>query len=100
MAPRSYWKGHLQLSLVSCTVQLSPATSEREEIRFHQINRKTGHRIKYCKLDAVADKPVSDDDIVKDYEVGKGRYVEITEDQLESVAIGSTRTIEIERAQG
>ncbi len=97
MAPRAYWKGYLKLSLVSCPIQLFPAISEREKIRFHQINRKTGNRIKYCKLDAVTGKPVSDQDIVKGYEVGKGRYVEITGDELEAVAIGSTHTIEIDQ---
>ena len=97
MAPRAYWKGYLKLSLVSCPIQLFPAISEREKIRFHQINRKTGSRIKYCKLDAVTGKPVSDEDIVKGYEVGKGRYVEITDDELEAVAIGSTHTIEIDQ---
>ncbi len=97
MAPRAYWKGYLKLSLVSCPIQLFPAISEREKIRFHQINRKTGNRIKYCKLDAVTGKPVSDEDIIKGYEVGKGRYIEITGDELESVAIGSTHTIEIDQ---
>jgi DNA end-binding protein Ku len=97
MAPRAYWKGYLKLSLVSCPIQLFPAISEREKIRFHQINRKTGNRIKYCKVDAATGKPVSDDDIVKGYEVGKGHYVEITDDELEAVAIGSTHTIEIDQ---
>src|SRR3981189_713312 len=97
MAPRAYWKGYLRLSLVSCPAQLFPAISEREKIRFHQINRKTGNRIKYCKLDAVTGEPVRDEDIIKGYEVGKGRYVEITDDELEGVAIGSTHTIEIDQ---
>src|SRR4030081_1398058 len=83
MAPRAYWKGYLRLSLVSCPAQLFPAISEREKIRFHQINRKTGNRIKYCKLDAMTGKPVRDEDIIKGYEVGKDRYVEITDDELE-----------------
>jgi hypothetical protein len=52
-------EGYLKLSLVSCSAQLFPAISEREKIRFHQINRKTGNRIKYCKLDAVTGKPIS-----------------------------------------
>ena len=95
MAPHAYWKGYLKLSLVSCPIQLFPAISEREKIRFHQINRKTGNRIKYCRLDAVTGEPVRDEGIVKGYEVGKDRYVEITDDELESVAIGSTHTIEI-----
>jgi non-homologous end joining protein Ku len=51
MAPRAYWKGYLKLSLVSCPIQLFPATSDREKIRFHQINRKTGNRIKFIKVD-------------------------------------------------
>jgi DNA end-binding protein Ku len=97
MAPRAYWKGYLKLSLVACPIQLFPAISEREKIRFHQINRKTGNRIKYCKLDAVTGKPVSDEDIVKGYEIAKGRYVEVTDDELETVAIGSTHTIEIDQ---
>jgi DNA end-binding protein Ku len=97
MAPRAYWKGYLKLSFVSCPIQVFPAISEREKIKFHQINRKTGNRIKYCKLDAVTGKPVSDEDIVKGYEVGKGRYVEITDDELETVAIGSTHTIEVDQ---
>jgi DNA end-binding protein Ku len=97
MAPRAYWKGYLKLSLVSCPIQLFPAISEREKIRFHQINRKTGNRIKYCKLDAVTGKPVSDGGVVKGHEVGKGRFVEITDDELETVAIGSTHTIDINR---
>ena len=52
MAPRAYWKGYLKLSLVSCPIALFPATSEREKISFHQLNKKTGHRIKYRKVDA------------------------------------------------
>src|SRR3979490_820418 len=97
MAARAYWKGYLKLSLVSCPIQLFPAISAREKISFHQINRKTGNRIKYCKIDAVTGEPVSDEGIVKGYEVGKGRYVEITDDELEAVAIGSTHTIEIDQ---
>jgi DNA end-binding protein Ku len=98
MAPRTFWKGYLKLSLVSCPIQLFPATSEREKIKFHQINRRTGNRIKYCKLDALTGEPVDDkDNIVRAYEVGKGRYVEIADDELEVVAIGSTHTIEIDQ---
>jgi DNA end-binding protein Ku len=74
-----------------------PAISERGKIKFRQINRKTLNRIKYCKLDAVTGKPVGDEDIVKGYEVGKGRYVEVADDELETVAIGSTHTIEIDQ---
>ena len=52
MAPRAYWKGYLKLSLVSCPIALFPATSESEKYGFHQLNKKTGHRIKYRKVDA------------------------------------------------
>jgi DNA end-binding protein Ku len=97
MTPRPYWKGYLKLSLVSCPIRLFPAISQREKIRFHLINRKTGNRIKYCKLDAVTGKPVDDHDIIKAYEVGKGRFVEVGDAELESVAIASTHTIEIDR---
>ena len=52
MAPRANWKGFLRLSLVTCPVALYPATSDTEKVSFNQINRKTGHRIKYAKVDA------------------------------------------------
>jgi len=96
MAPRPYWKGYLKLSLVSCPIQLFPAISEQEKIRFHLINSRTGHRIKYCKLDAETGKQVRDEDIIKGYEVAKGRYVEITDEELEAIALGSTHTIKID----
>jgi DNA end-binding protein Ku len=52
VAPRAYWKGYLKLSLVSCPIALYPASSEREKISFHQLNKETGNRIKYKKVDA------------------------------------------------
>ena len=65
MAPRAYWKGYLKLSLVSCPIALFPATSEREKISFHQLNKKTGHRIKYRKVDAETGDEVYSADIIK-----------------------------------
>jgi DNA end-binding protein Ku len=96
MAPRAYWKGYLKLSLVSCPIALFPASSEREKIRFHQINKETGHRIKYQKVDADSGDEVEAGNIVKGYEVGKGEYLEIEPEELEAVAIESRRTIEID----
>jgi DNA end-binding protein Ku len=96
VAPRAYWKGYLKLSLVSCPVALFPASSEREKIRFHQINKKTGNRIKYRKVDAETEDEVDASDLVKGYEVGKGEYIELETEELEAVAIESTRTIEID----
>src|SRR4051812_25165742 len=97
MAPRANWKGYLRLSLVSCPVALYPATTESEKIRFHQINRKTGHRIRYRKVDDETGHEGDADDIIKGYEVAKGRYLEVTPEELEAVEIESTRTIDIER---
>ena len=82
MAPRAYWKGYLKLSLVSCPIALYPATSEREKISFHQINKQTGHRIKYVKVDAESGEQVEADDIVKGYQVGKDEYIELTPEEL------------------
>jgi DNA end-binding protein Ku len=96
MAPRAYWKGYLKLSLVSCPISLFPATSEREKISFHQLNKKTGNRIKYQKIDAETGKEVPSDDIVKGFEVGKGEYIELEPEELEAVAIESKLTIEID----
>jgi len=96
VAPRAYWKGYLKLSLVSCPVALFPASSEREKISFHQINKKTGNRIKYRKVDAETGDEVDSSDIVKGYEVGKGEYLEIDPEELEAIAIESKRTIEID----
>lgn len=96
MAPRAYWKGYLRLSLVSCPVALFPATTDREKIRFHQINRCTGHRIKYLKVDAETGEPVDPEDVVKACEVRKGEYTEITDEELEAVALESRRIIEID----
>jgi DNA end-binding protein Ku len=83
MAPRGYWKGYLKLSLVSCPIALFPATCEREKISFHQINKNTGHRIKYRKVDAESGDEVESTDIVKGYEVGKGEYIELDPEELE-----------------
>jgi DNA end-binding protein Ku len=96
MAPRANWKGYLRLSLVSCPIALYPATSEREKISFNQLNSKTGNRIKMNRVDAETDEPVEYADIVKGFEVSKGNYIEVTDEELEAVAIESTRTIEID----
>src|SRR5437868_7752972 len=96
MAPRAYWKGYLKLSLVSCPIALFPATSEREKISFHQLNKATGHRIKYKKVDAESGREVEVEDIVKGYEVGKGEYIELDPEELDAIAIESKRIIDID----
>src|SRR6266700_1652606 len=96
MAPRANWKGFLRLSLVTCPVALNPATSATEKISINQINRNTGNRIKYLKVDADTGEEVSSDDIMKGYKVDTDTYNEITKDELENIALDSTRTIEID----
>src|SRR3974390_853270 len=96
MAPRAYWKGYLKLALVSCPSALYPATSEREKISFHQLNKSTGHRIKYRRVDAETGDEVESSNIIKGYEVGKEQYIEIHPEELEAVAIESKRTIDID----
>jgi DNA end-binding protein Ku len=96
MAPRANWKGFLRLSLVTCPVALYPATSESEKISFNQLNRKTGHRIKYAKVDADTGEEVANEDIVKGYKVDTDTFVEVSKEELENVALESTRTIEID----
>ena len=96
VAPRAYWKGYPKFSLVSCPVALFPASSEREKISFNQINKNTGNRIRYHKVDAETGDEVDSADIIKGYEVGKGQYIEIQPEELEAIAIESKRTIEID----
>src|SRR5436309_5220291 len=96
MAPRANWKGFLRLSLVTCPVALYPAAAETEKVAFHQLNRKTGHRIKYAKVDADTGEEVANEDIVKSYKVDTDTFIEVTKEELENVALESTRTIEID----
>jgi DNA end-binding protein Ku len=83
MAARANWKGYLRLSLVSCPVALFPATTESEKIRFHQLHKQTGNRIRYRKVDDETGREVDSEDIVKAYEVSKGNYIELTDEDLE-----------------
>src|SRR5881397_3654362 len=96
MAPRANWKGFLRLSLVTCPVALYPATSETEKVSFNQINRKTGHRIKYAKVDADTGEEVASEDIMKGYKVDTDTYIEVTKEELDELALESTHTIEID----
>src|SRR5258708_33948734 len=96
MAPRANWKGFLRLSLVPCPVALYPATSDAEKVSFNQINRKTGDRIKYAKVDADTGEEVANEDIVKGYKVDTDTYIEVSKDELDDLALESTHTIEID----
>jgi DNA end-binding protein Ku len=96
MAVRPYWKGYLKLSLVTCAVTLSPATTEGERVRFHTINRKTGDRIYTRYVDAGSGRTVEDDDQVKAYQKGEDEYVILEDEELDAVQLESARTIDIE----
>lgn len=96
MAPRTFWKGYLKLSLVTCPVAMMPARSESDKVRFHTLNRKTGNRIHSRFVDAVTGKPVADEDEVRGYPKNDDEYVMLEEDELDAVALESTRTIDIE----
>jgi DNA end-binding protein Ku len=96
MAPRAYWKGYLKLSLVSCPIALYPATSSSERVSFNRINKKTGNRLKQQQVDAETGEPVEKEDIGRGYEIGKGQYLPVEDDEIEKIRIESTHTIEID----
>jgi DNA end-binding protein Ku len=95
MAVRPYWKGYLKLSLVTCPVQMMPAVSENEKVRFHTLNRETQNRVVSRYVDAVTGKEVKDEDEIKGYQRGEDDFVMLEDEELESVALESTRTIDI-----
>jgi len=92
---RPSWTGHLRLSLVSCPIALSPATSEVEKIRFNQINPATGNRISLKTFDAETGEPVERADIVKGYQYDKGQYVIVSKEELDEIQIESTRIMDL-----
>jgi Ku protein len=96
MAPRAYWKGYLRLSLVTCPIELYPATSLSERTHFHMINRKNAHRLHQQMVDDKTGEVVDRKEKGRGYEVGKGRIVEVDDEELAAVQIESTRTIDID----
>lgn len=94
---RPYWRGYLKLSLVTCPIELSPATSESEKVRFHTVNKVTGNRIASRYVDAVTEQPVDEDDEVKGYERGENEYVLLEDDELDNIALESARTVDIDK---
>src|SRR5919112_820771 len=95
--PRAYWKGFLQLSLVTCPIELFPAISQAEKTHFHQINRKTGNRLRQQMVDEETGKVVDKDDKGRGYELTKGKYVAIEPDELDKVEFEPTHTIDIDK---
>jgi DNA end-binding protein Ku len=97
MAERASWSGYLKLSLVSCAVSLFPATTQAERTRFHVVNRKTGNRVKRVFIDAETEKVVDSDEQVKGFEVAKGEYLLIENDEIDDLKIESSHTIDIDQ---
>ena len=93
---RPFWSGQVQISLVSFGIKLFPATEAKSEIRFHQLSRKSGERIKHQKVSA-DEEPVDKSDIVKGYEYRKGEYVTVEPEEIEHLRIPSRRTLAVEQ---
>lgn len=96
MAYRPTWQGHLKLSLVTCPVALYTATNSAGDVHFNLINPKTNNRIKMITTDPETG-PIERSALVKGYEVSKGEYILLTQEEINSVKLESTKTIEIER---
>ena len=97
MAQRPSWEGHLRLSLVSCPVALYGATSRAGDVSFRLINPETGNRIRQVAVDAETGEEVERRDLVRGFEIEKDRYVLLTDEEIKSVRLESTKTIDIER---
>ena len=78
-------------------VALYPASSQSEKTHFHQINRKTGNRLRQQMVDEETGRAVDSDDKARGYELSEGKYVEIEEEELDAVEIESTHTIDIDK---
>ena len=91
-----YWKGYLKLSLVSCPIALYTATSSGERVAFRQINKKTGNRLRQQLIDEETGDPIDPDDKGRGYEVDKGVYLRVEDEEIEAIAIESSHTIEID----
>jgi DNA end-binding protein Ku len=96
MAARPSWQGHLKLSLVTCPVALYNAVSPRGDVHFNMINPETGNRIRMITVDAGTEERVERKSLVKGYEIAKGEYVIVTQDEIDAVKLESTKTIEID----
>lgn len=96
MAGHVFRKGYLKLSLVSCQVVMTPATTEASKLRFVTVNRATGHRAVTRLVDAETGKAVREQDEAKGYARGEEDMILIADDELDAIALESTRTLDIE----
>jgi DNA end-binding protein Ku len=96
LSARPVWQGHLRLSLVSCPVALYKATSRANDISFNLLNPQTNNRIRMVPTDPETG-PVNRSDLVRGYEIEKNRYVILSDEELDSVKLETTHTLDIER---
>jgi DNA end-binding protein Ku len=96
MATRPTWQGHLRLSLVTCPVALYTGASATSEVHFNLLHKETMNRIRMIPTDPDTG-PVDRADLVKGFEIDKGRYVVVTDEEIKAVRLESTRTLDIER---
>ncbi len=94
MVGRPFWSGQLKISLVSFGIQLFPAVNSQAGISFHQIERSTGQRVRHLNV-INEDQPVENSEIVKGYEISKGKYLTIEPDEIAGLRIETMRVIEI-----
>lgn len=94
MATRAYWSGRIRLALVSIPVEIVPATKSSHRIAFHQVHEPSGKRIRYEKV-VPGVGPVDADDIVKGYEVEKGKYVLLSDEEIDDVKLEAKKSIDL-----
>lgn len=91
---RALWTGSISFGLLQIPVELHGAT-KNDELHFHQIDRRDGNLVGYRRTNKVTGKEVEWGDIVKGYELEKGKYVEVTEDDFEAANVKATQTIDL-----
>lgn len=94
MAARAYWQGQIRLALVSIPVEVYAATKSGATIAFHQIHEPSGKRINYEKV-VQGIGPVDRDEIVKGFELSKGHYVLLEDDEIEAAKVESRKTLDL-----
>jgi DNA end-binding protein Ku len=92
---RPFWKGYLELSVVSCPIAIFPASSSSERVSFRQINKKTGHRLKQQLVDSVTGEVVGSGDKGRGYQIGKDEYLPVEDEELDSLRLESTKIIDL-----
>ena len=94
-APRSFWKGHMRLALVTIPIRLVSAASSEDKLALHQVDRRSKSRVRYQKISAETAKVVPPDDIVQGYEVEPGQYILLDDTTLDALKLSTRHTLEL-----